>query len=77
MNLPPLTNDEKLQIEKTLKRINRKSFNTAVILSIINTIECIRSEEIKLSDWFIENIMDYDLWSYQFNVSKFVRSNSD
>ena len=56
--------------------MNRKLFTEAAILSITATVERIRSGEVKLNDWFIPEIMDFDSWSYNFNISKFVRINS-
>lgn len=67
-----LSEIEKNQITKKLKKFNKKIWKDEIILQVVNNIEKIKNGQINKKDYFIPGIMTYEDYLWQLNLIKFV-----
>ncbi len=70
--MSPLSEEDKARIKRILQKANKKIWQDHIVEKVIENIERLRSGELRLSDWFIPEVMDYESYIYQLSLHKFV-----
>lgn len=67
-----LTEDDKIFITNTLKKMNRFIWTDAIVLKVIENVENIKSGKISPNDYFVPKVMTWNDYLFQLNLSKFL-----
>lgn len=67
-----LTEEDKEQIFKILKKANRKVWKDEIINKVITNIQKARDGTIKLNDYLVPNILSWQDYFDQLYLTKFV-----
>lgn len=67
-----LSEEEKLNICKILKKKNRIHWTDSICEKAIEIVTKLRYGELQLKDWFVPDILSYEDYLYQLDLIKFV-----
>jgi len=70
--MKPLDEEDRAKIKRILQRNNRVIWRDDIVEKVIENINKLRSGELKLTDWFIVDIMDYQDYLYNIALHKYV-----
>lgn len=71
-----LSEEDKQQITKILKKAHKHTWKTEIIEKVIVIIQNIRDGTIKLNDYLLPDILDYENYLYNLNLIQFVNGNN-
>lgn len=67
-----LNEEDRAKIKRILQRSNKYIWRDDIVELVIENINKLRSGELKLTDWFVPGIMNFEAYIYQLALHKFV-----
>lgn len=70
-----LSEDDKQQITKILKKAHKHAWTNSIIEKVIVIIQNIRDGTIKLNDFILQDILSYEDYLYNLNLIQYANGN--
>ncbi len=67
-----LSEDDKQQITKILKKKNKYHWTDSICIKAVEIVQKIRDGDVKLTDWFVQDVLTFEDYIYNLNLIKFV-----
>jgi hypothetical protein len=67
-----LSEEDKINICKILKKKNRIHWTDSICNKAVEIVQKIRDGDVKLTDWFVPNILTFEDYLYNVNLIQFI-----